>query len=109
MEISSKHQTSSSREAPSAKLPSHVDSGLEFGVWCFSGAWMLMLGAFSWSGGWMLALGASLHRSFDQLQQVVIPFHRFELGKLLLHIFGRAEKEANVRLAQHGRVVEGIS
>src|ERR1017187_2353279 len=44
---SSKFQAPSSRESSSAKLQKPPGAGLRFGVWSFSGAWMLVLGAFA--------------------------------------------------------------
>jgi hypothetical protein len=47
MNKSSNIQAPSSREIPNTKLQSVRVACLEFEVWCFSGAWMLELGALS--------------------------------------------------------------
>jgi hypothetical protein len=44
---SSKLQAPSSREAPNFKLQKYCGAHcFEFGAWCFSGAWTLVLGCF---------------------------------------------------------------
>src|SRR5437016_668475 len=54
----SKHQASSSREAPSSKLQT-IASRVRLGVWDSGFYWSLGFGIWDFSGAWMLVLEAS--------------------------------------------------
>src|SRR6266446_6937558 len=82
-----------------------LGASLDVGCWCLdlrSLLWMLDV------DDWMF-LGKLCHRLSDQFKQIFVTFHRFKLRKLLLHVFGRAEKETHVGFTQHRGIIESVA
>ena len=49
------------------------------------------------------------HRFLDQLHQIGVGVHGFELREFLLHFFRRVDEETGIRLQQHRGVVVGVA